>query len=775
MKKVLFVTNKLITGGVEMALLSMIQNIPREEYDITIGVCDKGGEFENEFPDYVKIIELPEVNDSIKTLICNSIKDFNLKRIFHIMKNVILCNILKDYNKKCKYRSKIYTDFIGEYDIAICYHKPTDLPVSYIINNVKASKKVLWLHSELKNISEKEKNEYYKLYRQYDNIICVSTTVKRQLIEKLPQLSKKVSVFYNIIDTDSILYKSQIGEKFIKNKDEQIILTVARLSVEKGHSLIIETAKILKNLNKKFKWYIIGEGPIKAELQKKINEEGLNKEVILLGRKENPYGYFKTCDIYVQPSFEEGFGITVAEAKIFQKPIVITDFGTAWEHVENGKNGYIVNMNPEGLSHAIRTLMNNEEIKNIFTNNLKKYKKNNIKENFKELHKLLFKDIAIVSEIKSYGGTEIALFNMLNELVDLDYNVTLYLLYKMDDLLKYINPNVKIVYVKEMFYSGKEFILHALHRKNIFKGISKIYYLMKSRMCSFYYEYRYLSKALDINNIKYSVAFGYFSPASLSDYYVLNCIKANKKALWIHSDMNLFEGIRNKSTLDLYNQVDRIFCVSQQAKNVFDEHFPEYKVKSKVQYNLLNVDQIIKKSLKESVNFDKNYTNILTVGRISSEKGQEDIIPLALKLKEDKIKFRWYLIGNGERYDYLKDLISKNNLNDQVILLGFKKNPYPYIKECDIYVQPSRYEGFCLTISEALIFNKPVLSNNFSGASEQIIQGKNGFICSIKDEIFYQYLKKMILDKNCYESLISKTKSIGLLIPNNLKEVLEFI
>ena len=107
-----------------------------------------------------------------------------------------------------------------------------------------------------------------------------------------------------------------------------------------------------------------------------LNEEGLNKEVILLGRKENPYGYFKTCDIYVQPSFEEGFGITVAEAKIFQKPIVITDFGTAWEHVENGKNGYIVNMNPEGLSHAIRTLMNNEEIKNIFTNNLKKYKKN---------------------------------------------------------------------------------------------------------------------------------------------------------------------------------------------------------------------------------------------------------------------------------------------------------------------------------------------------------------------------------------------------------------
>ena len=112
------------------------------------------------------------------------------------------------------------------------------------------------------------------------------------------------------------------------------------------------------------------------EIRIQIKKHGLEKNIKLMGRKENPYGYFKTCDIYVQPSFEEGYGITVAEAKIFCKPIVITNFGTAKEHIINGKNGYIVDFNGKELSNAILKIINDSKIENLFIGNLESLAEN---------------------------------------------------------------------------------------------------------------------------------------------------------------------------------------------------------------------------------------------------------------------------------------------------------------------------------------------------------------------------------------------------------------
>ena len=386
MKKIIFITNELIYGGVEKSLLSLINNINRERYDITIGVLKKGGILENKFPQNIKIIETPQINDSIKNILLNDLKNAKFISIIYRLIYLIRCNLTKDYNKSCNYRSKIYDKFDGKYDMAICFHKPTDLPVAYVINNINAKKKVLWLHMELKNISEGERDSYYKIFNRYDELICVSESIKKQLLLIFPEFHKKATVIYNIVEADKIKRLSKIGYKLNIDDNYIKILTVARLSPEKGHDLIIDTAKYL--IDKKytnFKWYIVGDGPLREILNNRIKKEGLEEVIILLGEVDNPYGYFSSCDIYIQPSLEEGFGITVSEAKLFYKPVIVTNFATSKEHIENNITGYIVDFSYKEIAEKIKYLIDSPLKRDEFSMNLKYKEKQNNFNDIKEI------------------------------------------------------------------------------------------------------------------------------------------------------------------------------------------------------------------------------------------------------------------------------------------------------------------------------------------------------------------------------------------------------
>lgn len=371
MIKIIFITNKLITGGVEKALLSMINIMPKDKYKITIGVFDKGGNFEDKFPSYVDIIKIPQVDESIKSLLVKDITELNLINIIKRLYNLLRCNVTKNYNKQCIFKSKIYDILPYEYDVAIAYHKPVDLPVTYVLNNIVSSKKILWLHGEVKETNRAEKKSLYKIYKQYNQIICVSKSIQNQVNNLFPVLMEKTEVINNFINEEEIIRLSEIGD-FLEKKDNYTrILTVARLSREKGIDLLIESVQKLKEDNIYFKWFVVGDGPMKNEAEIKIQENNLTEYVELLGNKENPYGYFKSCDIYVQPSLEEGFGLTISEAKIFYKPIILTNFTVANEHISNEVTGYIVNFNSKDISEKIKEIIKNPKISDKFRENLK--------------------------------------------------------------------------------------------------------------------------------------------------------------------------------------------------------------------------------------------------------------------------------------------------------------------------------------------------------------------------------------------------------------------
>lgn len=189
-----------------------------------------------------------------------------------------------------------------------------------------------------------------------------------------------------------------------------------------------------------------------------------------------------------------------------------------------------------------------------------------------------------------------------------------------------------------------------------------------------------------------------------------------------------------------------MFGVSQAVVNTFCGKYPAFKEKAAVFYNVINVNDIRKKANENvQIPFKKNTFNILTVGRLTEQKGYDIAIGAAAILAKRKIEFTWYVIGSGRDERKLKRLAADNHsLENRFVFLGQKKNPYPYMKNCDLYVQPSRHEGYGITLIEARVLCKAILASDIPPFREQIEDGVNGYFAeltcvSFADKIGYLY------------------------------------
>ena len=165
------------------------------------------------------------------------------------------------------------------------------------------------------------------------------------------------------------------GKGYIDNFDGIRILTIGRHVHLKGYDMAIDAAKLLKESGVNFRWYSIGEGELTNQLKKQVKDSGLEKEFIFLGTFTNPYPFVKQCDIYCQPSRFEGFGMAIAEAKILNKPIVVTNFDIVYDQIDNEINGIIADMNSDDISRAIIKFINNSEKKGSILKNMQRYNK----------------------------------------------------------------------------------------------------------------------------------------------------------------------------------------------------------------------------------------------------------------------------------------------------------------------------------------------------------------------------------------------------------------
>ncbi|MBM7618266.1 glycosyltransferase involved in cell wall biosynthesis [Bacillus tianshenii] len=382
-KKVLFMVINMNIGGTEKALLNMINEMPKDQYDITVLMLEEYGGFLAHIPEWVNIQHFNgykkikgTLNNPSTQTIKEAVKNKMFLNAFFLFVLSLISKITGERSALFNYLLKKYPIDPTEYDVAIAYAGPMDFISYFVIEKIKAKKKVQWIHFDITKIGFNLKfvNRYYK---KFDNIFSVSKTGKTQLESKLPKLKGKINYFYNILSTKQInmLANKELG--FEDTFNGLRILTVGRLNKEKGQDLCIPVLSKLIKEGYNLKWYCIGEGSARSEYEKLIHQYGLQDDFLLLGASENPYPFFKQCDIYVQPSRHEGFCITLAEARCFNKPIIATNFNGAADQICNEHNGLIVDSNEFELFKAIKRLIVDEALLEKFQRNLKGEFKNN--------------------------------------------------------------------------------------------------------------------------------------------------------------------------------------------------------------------------------------------------------------------------------------------------------------------------------------------------------------------------------------------------------------
>ena len=364
MKKVAIVTRKLVTGGVEKALINMLKEMDEDKYDITLYLMGREGELEKDLPKYVKVKNIYWEESSFKQLLINNIKRLKVFKALKILvySTKAICSLNQgSYFNYEYFLSKIIDKPQEIYNLVISYHAPATFPVIYSIDFIKSRKSILWINGDI-SACKKELENYIGYYNKYDKIFCISNSIKSKLLGEYPFLSSKTEVFYNIINADEVNIKSTMYDVFNDDYKGMRLLTVGRIDDEKGQLIIPDVVKLLKENNIDIRWYCIGEGPLEDKLISKIDNYKLQEDIILLGKKDNPYPFFKNCHIYVQTSKHEGYGLTIKEAKILSKPIITTNTVGGIEQIKDNYNGFIVNYNINEIYKVIKKTINNKEL-----------------------------------------------------------------------------------------------------------------------------------------------------------------------------------------------------------------------------------------------------------------------------------------------------------------------------------------------------------------------------------------------------------------------------
>lgn len=371
MKNILFVINSLTIGGSEKSLVSLLNCIDYNKYQVDLLMFKKGGDFEKYIPSEVNVLEIPDYykfisgkkhkfkfKDRVKYSLCRLSTSINLRTNKKIQSEQIIYkhhkNVLKSIGKN--------------YDVAVAYSQ--GYPTYFVADKINAKKKMAWINCDYANTGY-DKNIDELFYEKFDKIIAVSETIQKSIIGIKPKYESKMVVIKDIVNP--MLIKSMAEEESVfEDKSYINILTVARLVIHhKGYDIAVKAAKILKDSGYKFKWYVVGEGEHRKEIESLIMENDLKDTFILLGKKQNPYPYMENCDLYVQPSRKEGFGLTVAEAKILRRPIVCTNFNTANELICNYEDGLIVGMDEKEVYLGIKKYIEDTSFKEKIENNLK--------------------------------------------------------------------------------------------------------------------------------------------------------------------------------------------------------------------------------------------------------------------------------------------------------------------------------------------------------------------------------------------------------------------
>lgn len=358
MKKVLFILNAMHVGGTEKAFLNLINELSPEENDITLTLLEKAGGFLSYVPSYVHINVIEgypsirhEIMDPPLQIAKKYIREGRMTKAFGILFAHFVYKITDDRTLYYRYVLNGKKEY-DTYDIVHVFDGPFDLLTVYGLYCVKAEIKIQWIHFDVSKFNFSTKM-CRKLYPKFDQINVVSNEAREQLIKKIPEIAEKTVTCPNVVSQEQCRKMAEMGDGFTDGFAGIRIVTVGRLSEEKGQDIIPEVAALLKKDGFNFRWYLVGDGKLRPTIERKSKEYAVEENVVFLGTQTNPYQFLKDAELYVQTSKHEGFCITLAEAKAFNLPIVSTDCAGAHEQLDGQKCCAVVRRSTTELYNAI--------------------------------------------------------------------------------------------------------------------------------------------------------------------------------------------------------------------------------------------------------------------------------------------------------------------------------------------------------------------------------------------------------------------------------------
>ena len=367
MKKRIFIAiHYLEIGGAETSLIGLLNAIDYSRYEVDLFVYSHQGELMRLIPKEVNLLpEIPkyaQIEQPMTSVLKRGYVDVVLARLWAKVRFASYVRRVKpkDGSAVFQYVANAVTPclpslhHLGMYDLAISFLTPHNI----VLEKVQARKKIAWIHTDYSRICVNAVLEL-PVWNGYDYIASISPDVSRTFLSVFPSLQGKLVEIANILSPAFVRSRAEEKADLSVFGDEAVkLLSIGRFTYPKNFDNVPDILRRIREQGIDARWYLIGYGGEESLIRQRIREAGVENYVVIVGKKANPYPYIQACDLYIQPSRYEGNSVTVREAQMLCKPVVVTDYPTAASQIQNGKDGVIVPLEnaacAEGIVRVIR-------------------------------------------------------------------------------------------------------------------------------------------------------------------------------------------------------------------------------------------------------------------------------------------------------------------------------------------------------------------------------------------------------------------------------------
>ena len=369
MKKILIFSHAMELGGAERSLLGLLEAIDKTKYQADLFLMRHDGELLPFVPKDINLLpEVPAYTVLARPMaqtvkeghllitaarLCGKIAAARFAKAHAHKESMVALEYSHKYTRR--FMSPVQPD--SEYDLAISFLTPH----YFVAEKVRAKKKIAWIHTDYTHINV-DVNSELAMWSKYHRIASISDAVTESFLKVFPSLASRIVLIENILPEKLVRTEATADVSAEMPDDGTVrLLSIGRFSSAKNFDNVPDICRRLLEMGLAVKWYLIGYGGDEALIRRKITESGMEEHVMILGKKDNPYPYIAACDLYVQPSRYEGKAVTVREAQMLGKPVVITNYATSASQLEDGVDGIVVPMDNAGCAEGIAALLRSPE------------------------------------------------------------------------------------------------------------------------------------------------------------------------------------------------------------------------------------------------------------------------------------------------------------------------------------------------------------------------------------------------------------------------------